>query len=196
MEGHKKDKKFDLYKVKKEKRELQKKLPAKESKNKFFSISKKVFFILFSFTLVSLLVGDYIFIIFGSEMPHITVLIIMGVIWSVATSIWFKYYLSDPIKKLHKGTELISQGNLDYKLKIKTGDEIEKLAESFNRMTESLKDYYSDLEKAVAERTKELENTKNNLEKTNRGLEKFNKLMVGRELRMKELKKEIQELRK
>ena len=39
---------------------------------------------------------------------------------------------------------------------LKTGDEIEVLAEEFNKMTENLREAYSGLEKKVEERTREL----------------------------------------
>lgn len=44
-----------------------------------------------------------------------------------------------PIKKLHEGTERIGAGDLDYKVEIKTGDELERLADSFNQMASDLK---------------------------------------------------------
>lgn len=45
----------------------------------------------------------------------------------------------------------ISGGNFDKKLEIKTGDEIEELANSFNAMTDDLKTYMANLEKVTAE---------------------------------------------
>ncbi|MBI5299444.1 MAG: HAMP domain-containing protein [Deltaproteobacteria bacterium] len=47
--------------------------------------------------------------------------------------------VSDPILKLTKAAERISQGNLDYKTGIKSGDEIGKLAHAFDAMTQRLK---------------------------------------------------------
>ena len=64
--------------------------------------------------------------------------------------------ISDPIKKLNQGTEIISAGDWDYVININTGDEIQDLGEAFNKMSSRLKEYYADLEKKVAERTKEL----------------------------------------
>lgn len=58
-----------------------------------------------------------------------------------------------PINELYKGAELIGQGNLDYRLNIKTNDEIEKLADEFNKMAEKLQESYSILER----RRRELE---------------------------------------
>ncbi|MBN1526273.1 MAG: response regulator [Candidatus Omnitrophica bacterium] len=44
-----------------------------------------------------------------------------------------------PIKKLHEATEHIGKGELDYSAEIKTGDELEGLADAFNKMTENLR---------------------------------------------------------
>jgi sigma-B regulation protein RsbU (phosphoserine phosphatase) len=45
----------------------------------------------------------------------------------------------------------ISGGNLDKRLDVKTGDEIETLADSFNQMTDELKSYIENLAKTTAE---------------------------------------------
>lgn len=50
------------------------------------------------------------------------------------------------IKKLQAGVATIRQGNLDYRLDIQTGDEVEQLASEFNRMTVKLAESYRDLE--------------------------------------------------
>ena len=50
------------------------------------------------------------------------------------------------IKKLQAGVATIREGNLDYRLYIQTGDEVEQLASEFNRMTVKLAESYRDLE--------------------------------------------------
>ncbi|OYD88161.1 hybrid sensor histidine kinase/response regulator [Nostoc sp. 'Peltigera membranacea cyanobiont' 213] len=50
------------------------------------------------------------------------------------------------IKKLQTGVATIREGNLDYRLDIQTGDEVEQLASEFNRMTVKLAESYHDLE--------------------------------------------------
>ena len=62
-----------------------------------------------------------------------------------------------PIKELQKGADLIGSGDLDYRIKVKTGDEIEDLAARFNGMASKLKLFYIKLEEMVKERTRELE---------------------------------------
>ncbi|MBQ4404525.1 MAG: SpoIIE family protein phosphatase [Selenomonadaceae bacterium] len=57
-----------------------------------------------------------------------------------------------PIHELSDGVRDIASGNLDKKLDIETGDEIEHLAVTFNAMTDELKTYMANLTKATAER--------------------------------------------
>jgi len=47
-----------------------------------------------------------------------------------------------PIKKLLEGTQEVIKGNLDAKVSIKTGDELEVLAGSFNQMVKHLKEAF------------------------------------------------------
>ena len=53
----------------------------------------------------------------------------------------------EPINQLMNSAKIISEGNLDHKVDIKTNDEIALLGGDFNRMTESLKKFYNNLEK-------------------------------------------------
>ena len=57
-----------------------------------------------------------------------------------------------PINDLSDGVREISSGNLDKKIDIHTGDEIEHLATCFNAMTDELKTYMANLTKETAER--------------------------------------------
>lgn len=103
--------------------------------------------------------------------------------------------ITKPLAELEEGTKIVGKGNLGYRLKVKTGDEIEQLADEFNKMTERLNESMSKLEEAkeslevkVHERTKELQ-------KRIDELEKFHKVTVGRELKMMELKDEVERLK-
>ncbi|MFE1743689.1 ATP-binding protein [Coleofasciculus sp. H7-2] len=68
------------------------------------------------------------------------------------------------IKKLQLGATKIGTGNLDYRLNIQTGDEIEKLSCEFNQMAEKLAESYHFLEQKVIDRTAELIALNQNLE--------------------------------
>jgi len=72
--------------------------------------------------------------------------------------------LVKPVKKLHEAVEHIGKGDLDYPIDIRTGDEIEQLADSFKVMVLKIKDREKELEelnetleKRVAERTLDLQ---------------------------------------
>ncbi|MBD2086355.1 ATP-binding protein [Coleofasciculus sp. FACHB-542] len=68
------------------------------------------------------------------------------------------------IKKLQLGATKIGAGNLDYRLNIQTGDEIEKLSCEFNQMAKKLAESYYFLEQKIIERTAELIELNQNLE--------------------------------
>ena len=57
-----------------------------------------------------------------------------------------------PILALTNGVKRIAMGDLDKKLDIKTGDELENLADSVNSMTDDLKTYMDNLAKVTAEK--------------------------------------------
>ena len=62
-----------------------------------------------------------------------------------------------PIRALQQGAERIGKGELDYRIQVRTRDEIEDLAHRFNEMASRLKLFYIKLEEMVKERTRELE---------------------------------------
>ena len=57
-----------------------------------------------------------------------------------------------PIRRLADDVKEIAAGNFDRKLEVRTGDEIEHLADSFNAMTEELKRYIQNMAQAAAEK--------------------------------------------
>jgi signal transduction histidine kinase len=61
-----------------------------------------------------------------------------------------------PIRTLRAGAERIGGGDLKQRITIRTGDELEALANQFNDMAHRLQDSYADLEKKVELRTREL----------------------------------------
>ncbi len=93
-----------------------------------------------------------------------------------------------PIKDLGSGAERIAGGDFDFRVDVKTGDEIEQLANHFNAMAARLKESHSALEEKVRERTRELDERINDLER-------FKNAVIGRELRMKEIRDELKALR-
>lgn len=70
------------------------------------------------------------------------------------------------IQELTLKVKDIGSGKLDQRVNIRTGDEIEILANEFNAMASQLQDYYSSLEQKVNERTAELTQTNITLKET------------------------------
>ena len=61
-----------------------------------------------------------------------------------------------PIQQLRLGAAQIGAGNLEQRISIKTGDELEALADQFNDMAGRLEESYAGLEQKVEQRTHEL----------------------------------------
>ncbi len=72
------------------------------------------------------------------------------VFWTASKKVSARFV--KPIHELSDGVRDIASGNLDKKLDIHTGDEIEHLAVSFNAMTAELQAYMANLTKVTAER--------------------------------------------
>jgi len=66
----------------------------------------------------------------------VTLLVLFSATWF---GLYFSKQITVPIQELAQATEEVSKGNLDFKLKIKTRDEIAMLIEAFNRMTQEIK---------------------------------------------------------
>jgi len=71
----------------------------------------------------------------------------------------------------------------------KYGDEVGVLSTVFNQMIDTMRNYQKGLNKLVEERTKKLAISEEKLRKSLQEADRINKIMVGRELRMVELKK-------
>lgn len=61
-----------------------------------------------------------------------------------------------PIQDLKIAAERVAEGDFGLNITANTHDEIEELADQFNRMSAELQEYYSNLEQKIAARTKEL----------------------------------------
>jgi C4-dicarboxylate-specific signal transduction histidine kinase len=94
-----------------------------------------------------------------------------------------------PLTKLQSIAENISNEKFDQTLPFTTNDETNQLGNALVSMSSKLKKSYDTLNENVASKTVELQHKMEDLEKAN-------SQMVGRELRMIELKKQIEELEK
>lgn len=149
-----------------------------------------------------------------SRLVYISLGIVVFVfIVALIIAFFFADKVVSPVEKIQKALLEIGRGNLAYRVKVETGDEIEELAQGLNQMAERLGRALADLEEAkttleikVQARTKELKELTEQQEEIIRQrtkeikermeeLERFHKLAVGREMKMIELKEEIKKLK-
>lgn len=162
--------------------------------------------------------------ILRSQIQFLVLMTITTIVIIIVLFLLIKTAVINPINWLQKGAQIIGSGNLDYRIKIKKRDEIGELAVGFNEMAQNLKESHAGLEKKIQEKTKELaeakdvleikikartkelreladnldeqvkQRTKELQERINE-LERFHKLIVGREMKMVELKEQVQALK-
>src|SRR5207245_10108118 len=87
------------------------------------------------------------------------VLLLAGLAISALAALVLARGMVRPIRTLEEGAQRIGAGDLDQKIEVHTGDELEALAGQFNRMTGRLRESYAGLERKVEERTSELKNS-------------------------------------
>lgn len=98
-----------------------------------------------------------------------TVVITVGLVFLIFLVAGFVgFYISKKISGsivgLKDAAVRIGQGDLNTRIMMHTGDEIEVVADEFNRMTERLSESYATLEERVRERTRDLEKERLRLE--------------------------------
>src|SRR5262249_36731364 len=84
------------------------------------------------------------------------VLFAATLILACLAGLFFARRMVVPIQALRAGAARIGSGDLSQRISIKTGDELEALADQFNDMAGRLQDSYADLERKVDVRTHEL----------------------------------------
>jgi len=92
----------------------------------------------------------YFFIVFFL----VVLVVVCGIV------VFLSRMITRPIKILATSSETIGKGNLDHRVEIHTGDELEALADTFNKMSSDLKRYMAELRRTTAEKErieKELE---------------------------------------
>ncbi len=83
-------------------------------------------------------------------------LLLLGLALAILSGMFLARRMVVPIQALRAGAERIGSGDLRQRISIKTGDELETLADQFNDMAGKLQESYADLEKKVEDRTREL----------------------------------------
>ena len=91
-----------------------------------------------------------------ASIARLALLLVAGLLVATASSFFLARALVRPIRALQEGAARIGAGVLDQRIDVRSGDELEALAEQFNRMGSDLKASYAELEHKVDERTAEL----------------------------------------
>jgi signal transduction histidine kinase/ActR/RegA family two-component response regulator len=91
-----------------------------------------------------------------ASMLRTGLLVLLGLALALGASALLARRMVRPIRALQEGAARIGAGELDYRIEIHTGDELETLAVEFDRMAVRLRESYSGLEQKVSERTEEL----------------------------------------
>ncbi|HEX7383075.1 MAG TPA: GAF domain-containing protein, partial [Burkholderiaceae bacterium] len=91
-----------------------------------------------------------------ASVERLGLLLAAGLALSMVASFFLARALVRPIRTIQEGAVRLGAGELQRRIDVKTGDELEGLAEQFNRMGEQLRESYADLERKVEQRTAEL----------------------------------------
>lgn len=86
--------------------------------------------------------------------------LLLGTVIAILLGIVMSGGMTRQINELSKGAERIAEGDLDYRVKIKGGDEIARLGHLFNKMSINLKHHIEELRRTTAEKerlTREIE---------------------------------------
>ena len=83
-------------------------------------------------------------------------ILLAGLLLALVAGLMLARRMVVPIQALRVGAARIGSGDLGQRIKIRTGDELEGLADQFNDMAGKLQESYADLEKKVEERTEQL----------------------------------------
>jgi len=100
-------------------------------------------------------------------------LAMIGLLLAVVVSIALARRMVTPIRALREGATRLGEGALDARIEVHSGDELESLADSFNRMAGQLGEVYRTLEQRVEARTTELEAAMQQVESANRHKSEF-----------------------
>ncbi len=91
-----------------------------------------------------------------ASLRRTALVLVVALLISIAASFFLARALVRPLRVLQEGAAQIGAGDLDRHIEVRTGDELEGLAESFNQMSGQLRESYAGLERKVEQRTSEL----------------------------------------
>ena len=91
-----------------------------------------------------------------AALQRLAIVLLAASLFAVFAGIFLARRMVGPIQALRAGAERIGAGDLTQRISIRTGDELEGLADQFNEMGARLQESHADLEKKVEQRTAEL----------------------------------------
>jgi HAMP domain-containing protein len=108
-----------------------------------------------------------------ASMFRTSAVLLAGLCVALAATLVVRRRVVGPLEILQAGVSRIREGDLTARVNLKTGDEIEILADEFDAMAANLNNAYSELEGRVAERTAALRTANVKLEEASRHKSQF-----------------------
>jgi class 3 adenylate cyclase/HAMP domain-containing protein len=99
---------------------------------------------------------DAVFAPLYAALARAAVLLVVALGLAVLASLLLARRLVIPIRALQAGAARVGAGALEYRIDLRTGDELELVSDEFNRMAARLQESYAGLERKVEERTRDL----------------------------------------
>ena len=107
---------------------------------------------------------------YSSKMKRNQIIAIGAALLFILFVVFYAQYLLKPLNWLMDGVARIRNGDLSGNVRTRSGDELGRLAEQFNAMTDEIKTHREHLEYLVEKRTRQLLETQKSLERTNHDL--------------------------
>ncbi|TYQ13276.1 UNVERIFIED_CONTAM: sigma-B regulation protein RsbU (phosphoserine phosphatase) [Acetivibrio alkalicellulosi] len=101
---------------------------------------------------ITLETENYIRTFIANVLKRFVIIFVILFILVIIISISLSNKLTKPIIALNEGVSIVGEGNLDYNFSVNTRDEIEDLANAFNKMTSDLKTYINNLKETTAQK--------------------------------------------
>jgi len=100
-------------------------------------------------------------------------LLLIGLAVALVASIFVARRVVLPLQRLRDGAQRIGEGDLAHRVALETGDELEALADAFNKMAGALRDSYAGLEQKIEQRTQDLSAANKRLDEVSKHKSEF-----------------------
>jgi signal transduction histidine kinase len=104
------------------------------------------------------------------SLARTAVVVALALLLAIVAGISLAHRMMVPIRALATGAARIGGGDLDHRIEVRSGDELQALADGFNEMGTRLKESYATLEQRVVDRTRELSQALDLIEEKSRQL--------------------------